>query len=311
MIHLVAVIGVLFIGLSPIWVALADVSAATATFFRALYALPALALVWLIRREGDNRSHKARLLAFASGFLLALDLTVWHQSIFYIGAGLSTILGNTQVIFVGLLAWLLHRERPTRVAAQMIPIVLIGVACISGLGQESAYGARPVAGAVLGLASGVLYALFLVAFRASNRALVRPAGPLLDATAGAALSTLVAGSVVDPGFSLIPTWPGHGFLIGLALGSQVAGWLLISYALPRLAALETSLLLLLQPMISLFLGALLLGERISWVQGLGIVLVISGVTYASIKGAARKTREGSKWISDSTISKTHASSSSA
>lgn len=310
MIHLVAVAGVVFIGLSPIWVALADVSAATATFFRALYALPALAIVWLVRREGDHRSGKVRLLAFASGFLLALDLTVWHQSIFYIGAGLSTILGNTQVLFVGLLAWILHRERPTKVAAQMIPIVLLGVACISGLGQESAFGTRPVAGTVLGLLSGLLYALFLVAFRASNRALVRPAGPLLDATAGAAVSTLVAGNV-DPGFSLAPTWPGHVYLVALALGSQVAGWLLISYALPRLAALETSLLLLLQPMISLLLGALILGERIAWVQGLGIVLVISGVTYASIRGAARRAPEETKWISDSTISKPRASSSSA
>lgn len=308
--HFVAVVGIIFIGLSPIWVALAEVSPATATLFRSLYALPALALIWLIGSKNDGRSLRARLLTVATGFLLALDLTVWHQSIADIGAGLSTILGNTQVVFVGVLAWLLHGERPSRIAFQTIPIVLIGVACISGLGQESAYGDRPFVGTALGLASGVLYSFFLLAFRASNRALARPAGPLLDATAGAAISTLVVGGV-DPGFSLEPTWPGHGYLVALALGSQVAGWLMITYALPRLAALETSLLMLLQPMVSLVLGALILGERISGIQGLGIFLVISGVAYVSMKGATRSNDEGSPWISKSTISKTHASNSSA
>ncbi len=308
--HFIAVVGIVFIGLSPIWVALAGVSPATATLFRSLYALPALALIWYIGRKSDGRSLRARSLAVATGFLLALDLTVWHQSIAYIGAGLSTILGNTQVVFVGVLAWLLHRERPTKTAFQMIPIVLIGVACISGLGQEDAYGERPFAGTVLGLASGLLYSFFLLAFRASNRTLVRPAGPLLDATAGAAISTLAVGGV-DPGFSLAPTWPGHGYLVALALGSQVAGWLMITYALPRLAALETSLLMLLQPMISLVLGALALGERISWLQGLGILLVISGVAYVSMKGATRPAKEDSLWISNSTISKTRVSNSSA
>lgn len=308
--HLIAIVGIVCIGMSPIWVAFADVSPATATFFRSFYAVPALALIWYVGRKSDRRSVGARLLAVATGFLLALDLTVWHQSIAYIGAGLSTILGNTQVVFVGLLAWILHRERPTKAAFQMIPIVFIGVACISGLGQESAYGERPVPGTVLGLASGMLYAFFLLAFRASNRALARPAGPLLDATAGAAISTLAVGGF-DPGFSLEPTWPGHGYLIALALGSQVAGWLMITFALPRLAALQTSLLMLLQPMMSLLMGASLLGERISWVQGLGIFLVISGVAYVSMKGATQPAKEDPKWISRSTISRTRSSSSSA
>jgi drug/metabolite transporter (DMT)-like permease len=192
----------------------------------------------------------------------------------------------------------------------MIPIVLIGVACISGLGQDDAYGVRPFAGTMLGLASGVLYSFFLLAFRASNRVLARPAGPLLDATAGAAISTLAVGSI-DPGFNLNFSWPEHGYLIALALGSQVAGWLMITYALPRLAALETSLLMLLQPMVSLVLGALVLGERISWLQGFGIVLVISGVAYVSMKGATRPTKEDPKWTSENTISTTPASNSSA
>lgn len=307
--HLVAVGGIILVGLSPIWVALADVSPVTATLFRSIYALPALALIWYLGRTGDARPARARALAIASGFLFAIDLTVWHQSIEYIGAGLSTVVANTQVVFVALLAWLLHRERPTVAALSMIPVILLGAVFISGLGQEGAYGNAPIAGATLALLSGLLYALFLLAFRASNRMLARPAGPLLDATIGASVATLAFGGL-DPGFSLEPAWPSHGYLAALALGSQVLGWLMIAFALPRLAALETSILMLLQPMVSLFVGALLLSERISWLQGFGITLVIGGVAFISMRGATKAKGEP-EWTSDNTISTTHASSSSA
>jgi len=307
--HLVAIVGVVFVGLSPIWVTLADVSPATAAFFRSIYALPALTLIWFFAGRGDERSARARSLAVASGFLFAIDLTVWHQSIAYIGAGLSTILANTQVVFVAMLAWLFHRERPTKAAFQIIPVILIGALCISGLGQDSSYGVAPVAGTVLALTSGLLYALFLLIFRASNRLLARPAGPLLDATMGASVATLAVGRL-DPGFSLEVAWPSHGYLLALALGSQVAGWLMITYALPRLAALETSVLMLVQPMVSLIVAALLLSERISWLQGLGIFLVVGGVAWISVRGATRPEKGEQEWSSNNTISKTRASSSS-
>ena len=54
--YLVAVVGIVFVGLSPIWVALADVSPATAAFFGSIYALPALTLIWFFAGRGDERS---------------------------------------------------------------------------------------------------------------------------------------------------------------------------------------------------------------------------------------------------------------
>ena len=306
--------------MSPIWVALAGVSPATATFYRCAYAIPALLIIWFVGRKRDTRSPRARLMAFASGIVLAVDLTMWHYSIELIGAGLSTVLANIQVVFVGVLAWLFHRERPTRVAFQMIPVILVGATLISGLAQDDAYGKAPVAGAILGVTSGLLYASFMLMLRASNRILAPPAGPLLDSSVGGAITALALGPLL-PGFDLNVTWPSHGYLAALALGSQVVGWLFITYVLPRLAALETSLLLLLQPMFAVAVAALWLGERISALQGFGIFLVIGGVGFVSLKGATnrrqepdrkdRKDRKDDKWISENTISKTRASSSGA
>ena len=49
---------------------------------------------------------------WGAGVLFAADLTFWHHSIEAVGAGLATVLGNIQVVLVGLLAWVVLGERP-------------------------------------------------------------------------------------------------------------------------------------------------------------------------------------------------------
>ena len=81
------------------------------------------------------------------------------------------------------------------------------------------------------------------------------------------------------------TWPAHGWLLAVAVGSQVTGWMLIGAALPRLPALETSVVLLLQPMLTMVWAWLLFAERLSASQGLGMALVLGGVGWLSVRGS--------------------------
>ena len=91
--------------------------------------------------------------------------------------------------------------------------------------------------------------------------------------------------VFEPSFQLTPTWPAHGWLLALALGSQVIGWLLIAIALPRLAALETSVLLLLQPALTVLWANLIFSEHLSNLQWVGVLLVLGGVAVVSMRGS--------------------------
>jgi drug/metabolite transporter (DMT)-like permease len=274
--HLLALTGIAALSFSGIFARLAETSPATVTFFRMLYALPVLLLLTRGGFPRDGRTLIERAMAAAGGLILALDLTLWHQAILLIGAGLATVLVSVQVVFVGLPAWFLMGERPTRSAFLVIPGILVGVGLISGLGRADAYGANPVLGVILGVSAGVCYAAFLLLYRFANRRRASPAGPLLDATVGAGAGGFLLGGL-DPGFSLEVVFPSHGWLLGLGVLVQTVAWLLITRTLPRLPALETSLLLLLQPMITLLWGVLLLGERFSGVQGLGALCVLGGV----------------------------------
>jgi drug/metabolite transporter (DMT)-like permease len=161
-----------------------------------------------------------------------------------------------------------------------LPVALLGVLAISGVLEAHAYGRSPTRGAVFGLGAGIAYVGFLLLLRRGGVDLRRPAGPLFDATATAALLCVAAGVVIGDA-RLVPVWPGAGWLVLLAISSQVLGWLAITVSLPRLPAAMTSLLLTVQPIGSVVAAALILGESPSALQLLGAVAVLGALLVAT------------------------------
>ncbi|MBM3696481.1 MAG: DMT family transporter [Actinobacteria bacterium] len=283
--RLLVLAGVVVISFSAILVRLSGESPVTVAFFRAAYALPFLVgLGWLTRRE-PPRTWRQRRMAFGAGLALAVDFAVWHASIEFIGAGLATVLGSVHVVIMMIAGRLFLGQRPTRVAVLATPVALLGVIFISGLGEASAHGENPALGTILGISTGFLYVTYLLLLRQSSGiGDATSVGPLTEATAGAAIGALLL-APLDSGFSLVPSWPAHGWLLGLALGAQILGWLLITYALPRMEAWQTSVMLVLQPAGTVLWAFLLLGEVFSTLQWIGLSLVVGGVTAAALSRA--------------------------
>lgn len=75
----------------------------------------------------------------------------------------------------------------------------------------------------------------------------------------------------------MPDWPAHGWLLTLALSSQVVGWLLLTSSLPRLPAAITSVLLTIQPVGSVVLAALIFAEAPSALQLAGVAAILAGL----------------------------------
>lgn len=282
-----ALFGALLISFSAIYYALSDVSPTAAAFFRAVYALPVLFALWLMRKSRDRRPARRRWLAVAAGLSLGADAVAWHTAIDFIGAGLATLLANTSVIFVAVGAWVLLGERPRRATLIAIPVILTGVAMVSGIGQGNAFGTDPVRGTLFALLAAVLYAGFILGFRHANDERAPAAGPLMEATVGTAFAAMAIG-LVSQTITFEVTFPAHFWLIVLALSSQVVGWLLIGYALPRLPAVETATIILIQPALTMVWGALIFEERPSLLQILGAVVVLAGVSFVALVRARKK-----------------------
>jgi drug/metabolite transporter (DMT)-like permease len=154
------------------------------------------------------------------------------------------------------------------------------VLLISGALERGAYGSNPPLGALYGVLTGIAYSGFLLTLREGSRELRRPAGPLFDATVSSAIGCAAIGAVVGD-LDLTPSLAATGWLIVLALSSQVLGWLLISRSLPRLPAVVTSILLTLQPVCSVLFAAAIVDESPSALQLGGAACILAGLVTAT------------------------------
>ena len=289
-----ALAGALAIAFSAILYRTSDVSPETGAFFRCVYALPVLwVLVRFEERTLGPRPRRLRLTAWVAGAFFAADLLLWHHTIEAVGAGLATVLGNTQIVLVGLIAWALFRERPAPAALVAIPIAMMGIVLISGAFEEGAYGDNPPLGVLLGVLTGIAYSGFLLTLRHGAGDGRRVAGPLFDATLAAMLLVLPIG-LASGDLDFMPGLESHVWLIVLALSSQVLGWLLITVSLPRLPAVATSLLLTLQPVAAVVFAAILLGEDPSPLQLVGAGAILAGLIVASVGRGARPRKSVSE-----------------
>ena len=276
---IIALAGATAISFAPLLYIRSDTTALTGAFFRMFYALPILGILVFVSKREDARDKNSRWLAFGAGILLAIDFAGYHTAIDYIGSGIATMIGNSQVIIVTLASWWLFGERPNRFILLSLPMVMLGLLLISGIG---------------GMVAAVFYSYFLIAYRQSNRIAAPAVNAQFDATAGAALGILILGTIPPTSLGLQAidhsiTWPSHGWLLFLAIFCQVIGWIAITYALPRLPAAHTSFAVLLQPVLTIIWGVIILNESPSLQQSAGMVLIFAAIIAVTLFGATEES----------------------
>ena len=293
----IAMFGGVVVSFAPIIYAISDANPLTGAFFRMIYALPFLALIIWFRGIDDNRTFNTRLIAIGAGFVFALDFLSYHSAVDWIGTGIGTLIGNSQVIIVTLMSWRLFGERPNLSILISLPIVTIGLLLISGILDDEPYGDYPVRGVIAGVFTAIFYSAFLIIYRFANRELAPATNLQFDSTAGCALGLLILSFLplqsihVDP-IDFQPTLPVHGWLLLLAILSQVVGWLAISYSLPRLPAAYTSFAILLQPVLTIVWGVVLLSESPSFQQSIGMIMILGSIIGVTVYGSVKDGAEG-------------------
>lgn len=244
---------------------------------------------------------RTRWLARFAGVAFAIDLVLWGHTIADVGAGLATVLGNVQVIFVAFAAWTVMGERLERSLLYALPVMLLGVLLIGGVMGSGSYGIAPAQGTVFGVGTSLFYAVYLLVLRfglkaeSGQKSLQGEIGviaPLFQATLGAAVGAGLLAAVLGDfrlgGIALVSL----GWLALLAVSSQVIGWLLISRSLPVLPAALTSTLLLVQPAGAVALGFAVFDERPSAAQLSGVALLLAGVLFAAVRSGRSAPVQG-------------------
>jgi drug/metabolite transporter (DMT)-like permease len=253
----------------------------------AVASLVLLPWAWPVLRRLRPRS-AGRLLAAGMLGLVGYNLPV-TLGLRWLPAATAGLLLATEPVWVLVLGRVFTGERGGVRPWLGSVVALVGVAVLAGPGAIGAAGGdRVLAGAGLVLAGTLSFGAYTI--------VMRPLSQEFGAIPATAASTVV-GAV--PYLAAIGTLPGAGLarlgpavwaeLAFLALGSTAAGLLLWNVAALSGGVTQVSLLLYLEPVVSVAGAALLLGERVSLVMLGGGALILAGV---AVSGTGRRRRTG-------------------
>ncbi len=212
--------------------------------------------------------------AAAAGVLLGVEVVIWNEATWRIGAGPSTVVVNTASLWVMLLTVVVLRRpvgwRPVAGAA----VVIGGLVLLRGTGGHR----LELAGIALAVVAAALYGAFILVFARAVGASRDGISPVLWSTLVAVPVSAACAVALGESWQLEPAQ--HAWLALLGVGVQACGWLLIARSLSSFSAVAVSVLLLLQPALAAVWGVAFLDERLIAIQVAGIAIVLAGVTIA-------------------------------
>ncbi len=278
------VVGAAVISTTSLFVKWAHVSPTMSAFYRVAFGGVMLLVILVATRRWQRTSLSDIAWLAIPAIAFAADLMIWHRSILYIGPGLATLLGNFQVFLMALAGLVFYRERLGWHFLGGVVLAFIGLYLLVGLDWR-AVDAQYQSGVVLGIVTGVAYAIYMLTTRhaqRSGRVQLAPAQLLCVISLLCAVVLGIAALVEGDSFTLpdAQTWSA---LLALGFFGQVLGWVLLTRAMPRLPASLIGLLLLLQPALSFVFDVILFARPTRTTDWIGVGLSLLGIFIGSYR----------------------------
>jgi len=274
--------GSICISFSPVFIKIADTDPDLAGFYRMLFAGISLLILFLVRKEKLNISRRPLILLIGSGLFLAIDFMFWHRSIYLIGPGLSTLLGNFQVFFTAVFSWLFFKERISPLFGLAIFLALTGLLLITGIDFPALSSAVKV-GISFALITAVLYSGYILSMkRAMGESTFSGMSAMLVISITSTLVLAVFGLARGISFAITDS-TSFLALAGVGIISTTLGWSLITSALKTISATVASLILLLQPALSFLWDILFFKRPTGYIEYLGIMLILLAIYFGSLR----------------------------
>jgi drug/metabolite transporter (DMT)-like permease len=234
-----------------------------------------LAVVLAARRIALPPARHVMALAALGGIGFVGQSYAYFTALRHAEASLVALLLYLYPFFVMLMAAAFLGERITGRKLAALAVCLAGTALAVGGGRGEALGI------VLGVTSAVLYSIYIVISARVTRGVDPVATAMVICLSSAvvytALALLRASQGSPPQFAADAT--GWWLVLAIALVSTVLSILCFFAGMARLGATQASTLSTLEPVVTVALAALFLGESLSAAQMAGGVLILAAVLW--------------------------------
>lgn len=188
----------------------------------------------------------------------------------YTGTGVAMVIFFSFPIFVTLFAWFLGGWRMNLIALCSLLAVIMGLLCLKGAGSES----LNLTGLLLGMLAAFSYAVYVYGSQFNIKSIDSRLLTFLVCFGNTILFLIVSvytnTFVVPSSFSL---WL---YICALSLLATVLPIQFMLDGLKYISPIKASILSVLEPVVTVLIGIILLGESISTIQSIGIIIVLLG-----------------------------------
>lgn len=277
------VIGCVLFGLGSLIVAHVDgVGAYAMAFWRLVVSVVIFLVLALMFGQKFPNSRHAVALALISGVALGLDLALWHESIYAVGPGISTLLNSLQIFFLAFISFVWFGEKQTKIQLLSLVLACFGVALIAS--PEFVHNSSALWGFISGILSGAFLAISMSFVRKTHEVADVPIFVMMSLVGmGGAVSLLPLMLIFDVGKLIPSTMSQWGWILVYGTVMQCMAWGLIAYSIPKIALSLTGLLLLSEPVAALLIDYFWLHKPINGVQWGGVFLVMFAIYLGSLK----------------------------
>lgn len=283
------VIGCIIFGLGSLIVAHVDVGGWAMSFWRLAISGIVFAVLAKIAGQRLPRSRRAIFYGLLSGAFLGLDLALWHESIYAVGPGISTLLNSLQIFFLAAIGFLYFNERQSILQLISLCLAMLGVAMIGS--PEFAQNSAATWGFITGIVSGGMLAASMTFIRKTHDTEPTPILILMQLVSiGGVLAMIVPMLILDKGNIMPSTLSEVGWIMVYGAVMQCLAWGLIAYSIPKLSLALTGLLLLSEPVAALLIDYTWLDKPINALQWTGALLTMLAIYLGSLKPKPRALR---------------------
>lgn len=276
------VIGCIVFGLGSVIVAHVPIGAYAIAFWRLAVAGVIFVLLSRFFAQRFPTHSLAKRYALISGAFLGLDLALWHESIYAVGPGISTLLNSLQIFWLAVIGWIGFQEKLSRLQTLSLAMAVVGVTLIAS--PEFGRNSYALWGFVSGVLSGMMLAFSMVFVRKSHQIAPIPIFPLMSYISLGGMMTLILPTLLFNQQNMLPqTWADVGWILVYGAVMQCFAWGLIAYSIPLLSLSLTGLLLLTEPVAALVIDFVFLNKPISGIQWLGAGLTMLAIYLGSLK----------------------------
>ena len=251
-------------------------------FFRYLFAIPILAIMLKIRRRDFSIDKKDISPLIILGVLFALSSITLFSSYHHMDAGIASTILFVYPIMVALIMFLFFKEKISAKTIACIAVALVGIALLCKSGEGAVVSMKGVLFVLGSALSYSIYIVFVNKSRIKKMATIKVTMYVL--TVGwiiFAAKALIDGRLTTPSPEEWYLW---FCVIALSIFPTIISLICTTEAIQYIGSTPTAILGVLEPVTAVFFGVVIFGEVLTTRIVIGLILVITSVTFVVAGG---------------------------